>query len=149
MEGPQNRPKMFHSGAIRDRQNLSPRFRHGIMQGYGPAAGASKSWPALADWVPAELSPFPCEAAFHKLFLGVWFCSRSQWQVRSRVALVGGGGGFIGGHLIAKLRELGYDQIRSVDIKPIDEWYQVHDDVENISGRPEAERRVHGRRLAA
>ncbi len=51
---------------------------------------------------------------------------------KKRVALVGGGGGFIGGHLIAKLRDLGYDQIRSVDIKPLDEWYQVHDDVENI-----------------
>ena len=46
--------------------------------------------------------------------------------------LVAGGGGFIGGHLVAKLRELGHTRIRSVDIKPTDEWYQVFDDVENV-----------------
>ena len=46
--------------------------------------------------------------------------------------LVAGGGGFIGGHLVAKLRELGHTRIRSVDIKPTDGWYQVFDDVENV-----------------
>ncbi len=48
------------------------------------------------------------------------------------VILVAGGGGFIGGHLVAKLREMGHEKIRSVDIKPVDEWYQVFDDVENV-----------------
>jgi nucleoside-diphosphate-sugar epimerase len=46
--------------------------------------------------------------------------------------LVAGGGGFIGGHLIARLRQEGYQSIRSVDIKPTEEWYQVFDDVENV-----------------
>jgi GDP-D-mannose 3',5'-epimerase len=46
--------------------------------------------------------------------------------------LVAGGGGFIGGHLVANLRQRGFTRIRSVDIKPQDEWYQVFDDVENV-----------------
>jgi len=48
-----------------------------------------------------------------------------------KTVLVVGGGGFIGGHLIANLRDAGH-QVRSVDIKPQGEWYQVFDDVENI-----------------
>ena len=46
--------------------------------------------------------------------------------------LVAGGGGFIGGHLVSELRKQDSANIRSVDIKPLDEWYQVFDDVENI-----------------
>ena len=49
----------------------------------------------------------------------------------NKTILVAGGGGFIGGHLVAKLREQGH-KIRSVDIKPTDNWYQVFDDVENV-----------------
>jgi GDP-D-mannose 3',5'-epimerase len=45
--------------------------------------------------------------------------------------LVTGGGGFIGGHLVARLREEGFARVRSVDIKPLEEWYQVHDGVDN------------------
>ena len=32
------------------------------------------------------------------------------------------------------LKSLGYAQIRAVDIKPFEEWYQVHDFAENIMG---------------
>ena len=46
--------------------------------------------------------------------------------------VVCGGGGFIGGHLIADLRRQGYTRLRSVDIKPLDRWYQRFDDVENL-----------------
>jgi GDP-D-mannose 3',5'-epimerase len=46
--------------------------------------------------------------------------------------LVAGGGGFIGGHLVADLRSRGFTDIRVVDIKPFDEWYQVFDGVENV-----------------
>ena len=45
--------------------------------------------------------------------------------------LVAGGGGFIGGHLVARLLDEGHAGPR-VDIKPIDEWYQVFGDVENV-----------------
>jgi GDP-D-mannose 3', 5'-epimerase len=43
--------------------------------------------------------------------------------------LVAGGGGFIGGHLARTLSEGGV-QVRSVDIKPLDEWYQIPEGVQ-------------------
>jgi nucleoside-diphosphate-sugar epimerase len=46
--------------------------------------------------------------------------------------LVCGAGGFIGGHLIADLRRQGHTQLRAVDKKPLPEWYQRFDDVENF-----------------
>ncbi|HEY2413471.1 MAG TPA: NAD-dependent epimerase/dehydratase family protein [Pirellulaceae bacterium] len=52
--------------------------------------------------------------------------------MKDKLILVAGGGGFIGGHLVAHFRNQGFKRIRSVDIKPLDEWYQVFDDVENI-----------------
>jgi nucleoside-diphosphate-sugar epimerase len=52
---------------------------------------------------------------------------------RSDLVLVTGAGGFIGGHLVAELRRRGHRRIRAVDIKPLDEWYQAFDDVDNRS----------------
>lgn len=49
----------------------------------------------------------------------------------SSLIVVAGGGGFIGGNLIASLRAQGH-RIRAVDIKPIDEWYFSFSDVENV-----------------
>ena len=46
--------------------------------------------------------------------------------------VVTGAGGFIGGHLIADLRRQGYRRLRAVDIKPLDDWYQRFDEVENL-----------------
>ena len=48
----------------------------------------------------------------------------------SENVIVVAGGGFIGGHLVAKLRRQGH-KVRSVDIKPTSEWYQRFDDVDN------------------
>jgi nucleoside-diphosphate-sugar epimerase len=48
-----------------------------------------------------------------------------------RRVLVTGAGGFIGGHLVAALRAQGA-QVRGVDVKPLDEWFQRFDDVENV-----------------
>ena len=45
--------------------------------------------------------------------------------------LVTGGGGFIGGHLVARLREQGVDRVRAVDQVPLDQWHQSFSDVDN------------------
>ena len=44
-----------------------------------------------------------------------------------------GAGGFIGGHMVKKLLELGANVVRAIDIKPVDEWYQSSTDVENLT----------------
>ena len=49
------------------------------------------------------------------------------------LVVVTGAGGFIGGNLVAALREQGFKQIRAIDIKPFNEWYQQFSDVENLS----------------
>ena len=46
--------------------------------------------------------------------------------------VVAGGGGFIGGHLVGDLRRRSSGRIRSVDVKPFEEWHQIFDDVENL-----------------
>ena len=51
----------------------------------------------------------------------------------SKTVVVCGAGGFIGGHLVAELHRRGAARIRAVDLKPIGEWYQRFDDVENLS----------------
>ncbi|MGE5421356.1 MAG: NAD-dependent epimerase/dehydratase family protein [Chloroflexota bacterium] len=44
--------------------------------------------------------------------------------------LVAGAGGFIGGHLVKALVSKGH-KIRAVDLKPLNEWYQVSEDADN------------------
>jgi nucleoside-diphosphate-sugar epimerase len=48
-----------------------------------------------------------------------------------RPIVVAGAGGFIGGHLVARLQAEGRP-VRAVDIKPLSEWYQVFGDAENV-----------------
>jgi GDP-D-mannose 3', 5'-epimerase len=45
--------------------------------------------------------------------------------------LVTGAGGFIGGHLARALLDEGC-RVRAVDVKPFEEWYQLHDGAESI-----------------
>lgn len=51
---------------------------------------------------------------------------------KDQLIVICGGGGFIGGHLVAELRRQGQTRIRSVDIKPVSEWFQCFPDVENL-----------------
>ena len=44
--------------------------------------------------------------------------------------LVAGAGGFIGGHLVKRLLNLGYEVI-AVDNKKLDSWYQIHEQSKN------------------
>jgi GDP-D-mannose 3', 5'-epimerase len=46
--------------------------------------------------------------------------------------VVTGAGGFIGGHLVADLVRQGID-VRAVDLKPLDRWYQTSVGVENLT----------------
>jgi nucleoside-diphosphate-sugar epimerase len=53
---------------------------------------------------------------------------------KPQTVVVAGAGGFIGGHLVDFFRRQGVKHIKAADIKPLDEWYQVHADVENFAG---------------
>ena len=53
-------------------------------------------------------------------------------DLKGKAAVVCGGGGFIGGHLVQSLLANGVNVIRSVDVKPMDQWHQVSPEVENV-----------------
>lgn len=52
--------------------------------------------------------------------------------MENKKIVVCGAGGFIGGHLVNDLIKKGCTQIRTVDIKPFDEWFQLFENVENL-----------------
>jgi len=54
-------------------------------------------------------------------------------ESKDKLIVVTGGGGFIGGHLVAEFRRRGHKHIRAVDIKKRQDWFQHFDDVENLS----------------
>ena len=56
----------------------------------------------------------------------------SNLDDKTKGILVAGGGGFIGGHLVRSLLEQGYENVRAVDIKPFENWYQRFDQAENV-----------------
>ena len=51
---------------------------------------------------------------------------------KNELVVITGAGGFIGGAMVADFRRQGYTRIRAVDIKPVNEWYQHFEDVENL-----------------
>jgi GDP-D-mannose 3', 5'-epimerase len=70
--------------------------------------------------------------------------------MNSENIVVGGGGGFIGGHLVAELLRQGHT-VRSVDVKPLDDWYQLAPNAENLQldlrDKNECEKAVKGATL--
>jgi GDP-D-mannose 3',5'-epimerase len=54
-------------------------------------------------------------------------------SLRGETAVVCGAGGFIGGHLVKDLIANGIKVIRAVDIKPLKDWHQRSDGVENLT----------------
>jgi nucleoside-diphosphate-sugar epimerase len=54
-------------------------------------------------------------------------------KLKNQKVVVCGAGGFIGGHLVKDLLAQGANVVRAVDVKPLDEWYQTSDGVENLS----------------
>jgi nucleoside-diphosphate-sugar epimerase len=52
--------------------------------------------------------------------------------MKDQLIVVSGAGGFIGGNLVASLRQQGHSHIRAVDVKPLEHWYRKFNDVENL-----------------
>jgi nucleoside-diphosphate-sugar epimerase len=67
--------------------------------------------------------------------------------MKEGLIVVAGGGGFIGGHLVAELLRAGH-RVRAVDVKPFDEWHQRFEEADNqrldLSLRESCERAVAG-----
>ena len=53
-------------------------------------------------------------------------------QLTDEQVVVCGAGGFIGGHLVKTLIRDGVNVVRAIDIKPLNQWYQAFDQVDNV-----------------
>jgi nucleoside-diphosphate-sugar epimerase len=50
------------------------------------------------------------------------------------LVVVTGAGGFIGGWLVRHLLAIGFGRIRAVDLKPLEQWFQLSPEAENMVG---------------
>jgi len=51
---------------------------------------------------------------------------------KDALIVVAGAGGFIGGNLVKYFLNKGFTRMRAVDKKPVPQWYQAHEGVENL-----------------
>ena len=54
-------------------------------------------------------------------------------KIQPPQAVICGAGGFIGGHLVKCLLDRGVRVIRAIDIKPLEDWHQITEGIENLS----------------
>jgi nucleoside-diphosphate-sugar epimerase len=54
--------------------------------------------------------------------------------MKDKLIVIAGAGGFIGGHLVQHLLNQGHGQIRAVDLKPLDQWWQLFPEVDSWQG---------------
>src|SRR5207253_10998715 len=54
--------------------------------------------------------------------------------MKNDLIVVAGAGGFIGGHLVGYLLKQGHNRIRAIDLKPLDQWWQLFDEADNRQG---------------
>ena len=92
------------------------------------------------DWLLGATDPGPAEQGVQfapelkrRFFPGnvpdsVWV---PNVRMKSEKIVVCGGGGFIGGHLVADLLRQG-KKVRAVDVKPFGEWFQMFPAAENL-----------------
>ena len=55
----------------------------------------------------------------------------TNYLINHHLVVVTGAGGFIGGNLVAALLKRGF-RVRAVDMSPLEEWHQLHEDAENL-----------------
>jgi nucleoside-diphosphate-sugar epimerase len=53
-------------------------------------------------------------------------------NIKGKRVVICGGGGFIGGHLAKRMLDQGASGVRSVDVKPLDKWFQKLPGAENL-----------------
>ena len=58
--------------------------------------------------------------------------STAELGGKDDLVVVAGGGGFIGGWLVRRLLELGHRRVRAVHLKPLDNWFQLFPEVDNV-----------------